>query len=75
MMGGGGGKEGGGVGWGVGGAGGVAEQGSCASRSFDQCVSRRSRLRDVSEAMKRLGPGRSQLGLLSEPLFWGRCAY
>ena len=53
MMGGGGWEEGGGVAWGVGGAGGVDEQGSCASWSFSQCVSRVSRLRDVSEAMKR----------------------
>jgi len=40
MMGIGGREEGGGVGWGVGGAGGVDEQGSCASRSFNQCVSK-----------------------------------
>ena len=60
MMGGGGWEEGGGVAWGVGGAGGVDEQGSCASRSFSQCVSPVSRLRDVSEAMKRSGAGRSQ---------------
>jgi len=60
MMGEGGEEEGGGVGWGVRGAEGVDEQGSCASRSCHQCVSRRSRLRDVSEAMKRLRAGRSQ---------------
>jgi len=52
-------KERGGVGWGVGEAGAVDEQGSFACRSFNHCVSRRSRLRDTSEAIKSLGPGRS----------------